>query len=52
VFTKVKTPKEVFSEFVASWDNIKPDYKVSFEEFVDYFSVDVRFYSGHFSHYS
>lgn len=39
VFTKVKTSKEVFSEFVASWDNIKPDYKVSFEEFLDYFSV-------------
>ncbi len=39
VYTRVKTPKEVFSEFVASWDNIKPDYKINFDEFLDYFSV-------------
>lgn len=32
-----KSEKEAFTEFIWSWDSIKPDYTVEMEEFAAYF---------------
>jgi hypothetical protein len=41
VLTQRKSEKDTFNEFIWSWDNIKPNYLISLEEFAAYFEVKI-----------
>lgn len=41
VLTQRKSEKDAFNEFIWSWDNIKPNYLISLEEFAAYFEVKI-----------